>query len=101
MSRATHSITIANTASVPPTVTVIHVRPSDQEWQITRIEMFSGTYLIADDIELAKLSRSSQDSVIRALNDWQLRRESGMRRLWADLQADAAVERIMDGAVPS
>jgi hypothetical protein len=66
------------------TYMLIHVRAGADEWQISTIELYADpdhTVLLADDIELARLPRSTQDSVIAALNAWDHAQRQKSRQL--------------------
>jgi hypothetical protein len=94
-------IVLPNPAPIMNTFVVVHYRDNESGWEITNVELYGDaelTVLHNDDIRIAEQSQAFQDKVYAALNNRTdpVKCERGMRRLWADIQADAAASRVVD-----
>lgn len=97
----TRSIKLVNDGGVFRQYLIVFVRDTNEAWDIREIEIYSSpdyalASLIADDICFNDLPASTQMAIIGALNADQHQKDEakhqrGLRRLWADIQADAAL----------
>jgi hypothetical protein len=99
----TQSIALTNGGCFPQYL-LVHVVPSDgPSRDIREIEIFSRPdhcpeSLISDGIVFSELPLDTQLRILSALDEKQdstARIRRGFRRLWADIQADAAAARLM------
>lgn len=81
-------IVLHSTQGILPLTLAIYCKPSDQEWDVSNIELYADHYctqLLADDIQLHKLPRSSQLQVIAALNAWDHTKREESRQLMREV----------------
>jgi hypothetical protein len=96
------SITLRDFNALLPQYLVVNYISDDAEWQVTSLEILDESKkVIADGIEFAMLPTASQMAILGALHEHdheQKQRRHGMMRLLNDLRADAAAQRVLEGA---